>query len=44
MIIVPVIFNSVQYWIQDNFIKADDKDLEGSNLDGIKEKLLSYEE
>ena len=28
MIIVPVVLNSIQYWIQDSYIKADDKDLE----------------
>ena len=30
MIIVPVVLNSIQYCVQDHFIKASDKDLEES--------------
>ena len=43
MILLPVVLNSIQYWIQDDFIKADDSELE-SVLDQMKDTLVSYEE
>lgn len=42
MILLPVVLNSIQYWIQDSYIKADDD--ENAALEHMKDTLVSYEE
>jgi hypothetical protein len=44
MIFMPVVLNSIQYWIQDNYIKADDSELETSLMEQMKDTLVSYTE
>jgi hypothetical protein len=41
MILLPTILNTIQYWIQDNYIKADDED---AAIEQMKDTLISYEE
>jgi len=39
MILLPFVLNSIQYWIQDSYIKADDDD--DKALEQMRETLVS---
>ena len=44
MICLPIVLNSAQYWIQDNFLKASEPIADTDVMKQMKATLMSYEE